>query len=155
MSERGHTALSADGSPSPTRRSLSAWRNPRNNTRPQHQPHDQYPDRYRKQRWQSAALNFRVGGSQQTDPALIKADRSKRAPALIKAPDRQCRPAAEARTPGRARPKTASCGPLVPNIALSMLDEHSCAKGNTHSALQAWMGSTHRTVRYGVIIVAR
>ncbi len=34
MSERGHTALSADGSPSPTRRSLSAWRNPRNNTRP-------------------------------------------------------------------------------------------------------------------------
>jgi len=34
MSERGHTALSADGSPSPTRRSGSARRNPRKNTRP-------------------------------------------------------------------------------------------------------------------------
>jgi len=29
---------------------------------------------------------------------------------------------------------------LVPNIALSMLDEHSCAEGGTYSALQAWMG---------------
>ncbi len=32
MSERGHTALSAGGSPTPTRRHGSVWLNPRNNT---------------------------------------------------------------------------------------------------------------------------
>ena len=67
----------------------------------------------------------------------------KQAPALIKAdPDRQ-RPArgGKAGDPSTGTPKTASCGALVPKIALPTLDAHSCAEGDTHSALQAWIGS--------------